>query len=271
MNEALNKLAKGNTGTLNSKLPNTKRPKNSFRHEPHTKTNPFHTLSNNVGKQNSSIHVIDYICNTAEHLNTVINTEDFSKYTLNMTPKLKINQEQSEEISNFLKNPNLILFKADKNLGWTLILILWFLNEYNRQLTDTSTYKLTNKLEISSFTANSNVILSKLQSKYKSFLQDFQLNKHLNKQSALNVQLHRMNLLSKVHKLDEPASSNNLNEVKGGPIITVHFWTTSNPSILLGHELDSVISKLKDKCSEINVPFPAINSTEELVTKLNAH
>ena len=87
-------------GTLNSKLLNIK---HSFRHKPYTKTNPLCTLSNNVGNQNLSIHVIDYICNTAEHLNTVINTEDFSKYTLNMTPKLNINQEQSEEISNVLK------------------------------------------------------------------------------------------------------------------------------------------------------------------------
>ncbi|CAB4040203.1 Hypothetical predicted protein, partial [Paramuricea clavata] len=38
--------------------------------------------------------------------------------------------------------------------------------------------------------------------------------------------------LPKVHKLSSPASPDNLNQLTGRPIITVHSWTTSNVSKL---------------------------------------
>ena len=53
--------------------------------------------------------------------------------------------------------------------------------------------------------------------------------------------------LPKVHKLDKPASNDNLNKLTGRPIITAHSWITSNPSRLLGTELDNIILQLKKK------------------------
>ena len=57
-----------------------------------------------------------------------------------------------------------------------------------------------------------------------------------------------MKLLPTVHKLDRPASHNNITELTGGMIITctAHSWTTLNPSRLLRTELDNIILRLKD-------------------------
>ena len=54
-----------------------------------------------------------------------------------------------------------------------------------------------------------------------------------------------MKLLPKIHKLDKPASQNNITKLTGRPIITTHSWTTSNPLRLLGTKLDNIILRLK--------------------------
>ena len=62
------------------------------------------------------------------------------------------------------------------------------------------------------------------------------------KQKLLNnLQLPYMKLLPKVHKLTSTASTSNLKDLTGRPLITAHSWTTSNPSRLLGTELDTII------------------------------
>ena len=74
-----------------------------------------------------------------------------------------------------------------------------------------------------------------------------------------------MNIYPKVHKLHHEASPNNLTDLKGRPIITAHSWITSNPSRLLGLELDSLINKLHLKFSEHNLSFPILKNTHQLI------
>ena len=59
------------------------------------------------------------------------------------------------------------------------------------------------------------------------------------------VQLPYMKLVPKVHKLTDTAFTTNLDKPAGRPIITAHSWTTSNPSRLLGTELEKIIFQLK--------------------------
>ena len=58
--------------------------------------------------------------------------------------------------------------------------------------------------------------------------------------------------------MDRPASHNNIAELTGRPIITAHSWMTSNPSRLLGTELDNIILQLKDFSKAQDIIFPLI-------------
>ena len=66
-------------------------------------------------------------------------------------------------------------------------------------------------------------------------------------------------ILLKVHKLDKPASHNNLTKLTGIPIITAYSWITSNPWRLQGTELDRIILKVKNLFKELNIPFPGVS------------
>ena len=78
-----------------------------------------------------------------------------------------------------------------------------------------------------------------------------------------------MNLLPKVHKLTDTASPNNLDKLTGRSIITAHSWTTSNPSRLLGTELDKIILRLKDIFEERDLPYPLIYNSTNLLDLLH--
>ena len=74
-----------------------------------------------------------------------------------------------------------------------------------------------------------------------------------------------MKLLPKVHKLTDTASPTNLDKLTERPIITAHRLTTSNPSRLLGTELDNIIFQLKTVFKERNIPFPLIYNSTDLL------
>ena len=78
-----------------------------------------------------------------------------------------------------------------------------------------------------------------------------------------------MKLLPKVHKLTGTASPSNLDKLTGRPIITALSWTTSDPSQLLGTELDKIILRLKDIFKERDIPFPLIYKSTDLLDLLH--
>ena len=77
-----------------------------------------------------------------------------------------------------------------------------------------------------------------------------------------------MKLLPKVHKRNKTPSTDNLNTLTGRPIITAHSWITSNPSRLLGNELDNIILQLKELFKERDIPFPLIYNSTDLIHRL---
>ena len=79
-----------------------------------------------------------------------------------------------------------------------------------------------------------------------------------------------MKLLPKVHKLKDLASATALPHLTGRPIITAHSWITSNPSRLLGQELDKLILRLKDLFAQRNFTFPLLYNSFDLLDELQA-
>lgn len=54
--------------------------------------------------------------------------------------QLNITEDQLTNIQQFHRNPDIILTKTDKNIGWGLVPISsWFTTEYTRQLSDIQT------------------------------------------------------------------------------------------------------------------------------------
>ena len=152
-------------------------------------------------------------------------------------------------------------------MGWALVPISWFTNEYNRHFTDTHTYKLVNNFDIKQHVTNCNQLLQKLKSRFKGLMTPDK-QKLLNYNTLNNLQIPYMKLLPKVHKLRSTASTSKLKDLTGRPIITAHSWTTSNPSRLLGTELDTIILRLKDLFATKNIHFPLIYNSTELTDLL---
>jgi len=150
-------------------------------------------------------------------------------------------------------------------MGWAPVPTTWFTNEYTRQLTDSTTYKRIDNFDQTKTITDSNRLLRKLQIRFNKLLTASTDKQLLNTITQDKLQLPYMKLLPKVHKLTDTASPSNLDKVTGRPIITAHSWTTSNPSRLLGTELDKIILRLKDIFEERNIPYPLIyNSTDHL-------
>ena len=141
-------------------------------------------------------------------------------------------------------------------MGWALVPISWFCTENKRYFSDITTYKRIDNCDISNTVTNYNTLLNKLQLRFSTIISNHN-QRLLGPTPQDQLHLPHMKLLPKVHKLDRPASHNNITELTGRPIITAHSWTTSNASRLLGTELDNTI--LRD------IIFPLIyNSTDFL-------
>ena len=150
-----------------------------------------------------------------------------------------------------------------------MVPISWFSTEYNRHFSDTTTYKCIDDFDISNTVTNSNRLLNKLKRRFSSIISNRSNQNLLDPIRQDQLRLPYMKLLPKVHKLDRPASPNNITELTGRPIITAHSWTTSNPSRLLGTELDNIILLLKDFFKERDIIFPLIYNSTDLLNLLD--
>ena len=133
-------------------------------------------------------------------------------------------------------------------MGWALVPISWFSTEYQRQLSDITTYRCKDNFEIFAIVSNSNKLLYKLKLRFDKLLKTTNDKNLLNYTNKDNLQLPFMKLLPKVRILTDLAYDSNLNKLTGHgrPIITDHSWLTSNPSRLLGTELDKIILPLQN-------------------------
>ena len=81
--------------------------------------------------------------------------------------------------------------------------------------------------------------------------------------------LTRNNYSKYINLTNPPHINNNLTKLTGRPIITAHSWITSNPSSLLGIELDRIILQLKNLFKEQNIPYPLIYNSYDLLLLLD--
>ena len=263
VNSALsNIINKGTSSKLTTNQPIRKKTSNfNHRYHPYTKKNPVKLLQEKQTKPHFNLHIIDYVHNTTSYSKQYLQSTNFQN--LFNPQHINITQSLKSQIQNLNKHNDIILTKTDKNMGWALVPTTWFTNEYTRQLTDSTTYKRINNFDQTETITNSNKLLRKLQIRFNKLLTTSTDKQLLNTITQDKLQLPYMKLLPKVHKLTDTASPSNLDKLTGRPIITAHSWTTSNPSRLLGTELDKVILQLKDIFKERNIPYPLIyNSTD---------
>ena len=225
--------------------------RNSNRFKPYpAHSRPLTLLKQEQTRPNFNLHLIDYVHNTVSYSKETLqsfNLRSIVNHNLrNITP------QTSSHITNLQEDNDIILTKTDKNMGWALVPISWFSTEYNPHFSDITTYQRIDNFNISNTVTNSNRLLNKLKQRFTTIISN-RNNQHLLDQIPQD-QLHLpyMKLLPKVHKLDGPASHDNLTELAGRPIITAH---SSNPSRLLGTELDNIIFQLKDFFKERDIIF----------------
>jgi len=202
-------------------------------------------LQQEQSRPNFNLYLIDYVQNTFSY------TKEFLKPNILRSiynPRLaNITPHTASHITDLQNNNDVILTMTDKNMGWALVPISWFSTEYKRHFSDISTYKRIDNFDLTQTVTNSNTLLRKLKQRFSTINSNH--NNLLDPIRHDKLQLPYMKLLPKVHKLDKPASHENITELTGRPIITAHSWTTSNPSRLLGTELDNIILQLKNSCS----------------------
>jgi len=119
-------------------------------------------------------------------------------------------------------------------MGWALVPISWFQTEYERHFSDKETYQRIDNFNLTTTIDNSNFLLNKLKARFKTqFLTELYKERLLYNKKEKNLQIPYMKLLPKVHKLNNTASTTNIDKLTGRPIITAHSWITSDPSRLL--------------------------------------
>ena len=236
--------------------------------QPYSHENPHKLLKQELNRPHFNLHIVDYVPNTTTHTKQFlqrprINSLLHRQHT-NITP------DQFNYIQQLQNDNDIILTMTDKNMGWALVPISWFQNEYNRHFSDNETYQHIDKFDLTATTRHSNTILRQLTARFKTnLLADRHKRQLLYCVNDRQLQLPFMKL-PKVHKLDNLASTTNLTKLTGRPIIIAHSWITSyfNPSRLLGQELDSIILQLKTYFDTHNIPFPLIYNSSELLDKL---
>ena len=255
------------TANSTSKL-KTKSSKPNHRYRPYSKQCPTKLLIEQQCKPNFNFHLIDYVLNTIQYSKEYLQLANLR--SLLRTKQLNTTPALHTHIHNFSSRTDIILTKTDKNMGWALVPISWFNDEYTRHLKDTTTYRRIDNFNFSTTISNSNKLLTKLKKRFDK-LYKTSTDLHLLTTSAVTkFQLPYMKLLPKVHKLKDLASATALPHLTGRPIITAHSWITSNPSRLLGQELDKLILQLKNLFTERKITFPLLYNSFDLLDELQA-
>ena len=134
-------LALSNLIKSSSSQPTLKtRSKKHHRYQPYTTKNTIKLLQEHQTKPNFNVHIIDYVYNTTSYTKHYLHSTNL--HTFNKQQHLNITQPLTTYIQNINARNDIILTKTDKNMGWALVPTSWFTDGYNRQLADTTTYKL---------------------------------------------------------------------------------------------------------------------------------
>ena len=158
-------------------------------------------------------------------------------------------------------------------MGWALVPTSWFFTEYKWHFSDLSTYRRNDNFNNyckqpsqtpTHYLANSKngfQLLSQIRMTYDCWTLPHKTN---NNCPTWNYYSKYINLTNSPH------INNNLTKLTGRPIITTHSWITSNPSSLLGIELDRITLQLKNLFDlEQNIPYPLIYISHDLLLMLD--
>ena len=167
-------------------------------------------------------------------------------------------------LGKFLDGLPVILRESDKKMGWSLNSLNWYRDEYRRQLSSSS-YRWVGRLEISErLKVDCRNELKAMVGKYRDILSDSDYD-WFNLKGNKVYNMPSLNLLPKVHKLSDEASSVNEKLLRGRPIVTGHSWCLIEPSKFIQKELRSVIllfrQYLREKCTRDSI----LCSSSELV------
>lgn len=158
--------------------------------------------------------------------NTVTSTQNFLKphglLPIIISDLCNITKHTASHITDLQNDNDIILTITNKNMSWTLVSISWFSNEYERHFSDTLTYKRIDNFDSKQAISDSNTLLRKLKPRFSSTISNRNNHQLLDPTPSDRLQLQYMKLLPKVHKLDKPASPDNISKLTGPPIITAH-------------------------------------------------
>ena len=167
-------------------------------------------------------------------------------------------------LGKFLDGLPVILRESDKKMGWSLNSLNWYRDEYRRQLSSSS-YRWVGKLEISErLKVDCRNELKAMVGKYRDILSDSDYD-WFNLKGNKVYNMPSLNLLPKVHKLSDEASSVNEKLLRGRPIVTGHSWCLIEPSKFIKKELRSVILLFRQYSREKCTRDSILCSSSELV------
>ena len=149
--------------------------------------------------------------------------------------QMNLSIKERQAILQLKSNPNIVIKPADKNLGPTILDKSWYLEEANRQLSDSTVYTKVNQVPFDH-------IHSRLQQIIKNTPPSTGLSN--NESSFLlhpftTEETHKKNiphfyLTPKIHK--QP--------LKGRPIVANHSWCLKNVAVYLDRKLQPIVKKL---------------------------
>ena len=202
-----------------------------------------------------SIQALEEIINISENKATNTNQIDDISDTLNSLIKL----------SNRI---DIVINIADKNIGFVINNTTWYVKELHRQLSDKYTY-----IEISGCNKNdiidiSTSNLNKLKSKYEKLNVDKDVLNRMTIQNKDTLKLPSLNLLPKIHKLDNLTEPNIEHKLKGIPIVNGFQFTTSRISRILNEYMINIYENFKILFHQYDLKFPCIVKSDQLIAEL---
>ena len=163
----------------------------------------------------------------------------------------------------------MIINTADKNLGFSINHTAWYLQEYERQLSDKDVYEEFDIKNIENIVKQGK---SDLLLIYNNYANKSELNKYnlsiLRNRKIEDIKIPSLNIMPKVHKLKEKASISNEAIVKGRPIVNGFATINTEPSKLLGQMFRKHLNSLKDLFKIKDIHCPIIDGSRKDIDRL---
>ena len=174
-------------------------------------------------------------------------------------------------IHDMAKDSNIVINTADKNLGFTIYNIEWYINEYNRQLSDNDVYEELPLTQINNIVDKGKQELLLIYNKYanETCLDCYKLS-ILKNRIKTDIKLPTLNIMPKVHKLKERACSKNEYKLKGRPIVNGFATLNTEPSKLLGEMFRKHLNTLIELFKTNNIHCPVVDGSRKVIDRLNS-